>query len=365
MEAAKRKIAVIGAGVSGLSLAYALRAVPQLHIDVFEKSRGVSGRSATRRHEPNHQFDFGANYIQIDRTHELGKLLLQSPNCKKFEGVIQAFNSDSSLLPIDEERVKKDEKFTMTGGMSEIGKMLAAHSENTSVLKETLITKISKNSSREWELTDQKDKKYSGYELVVMTPPAPQTHKLLSEMELAPGTSAEAVQRLFSHSNYRAIITVSLCVKKERVPKSLDRVYALINSDRKHGISWVSRESFKPNRVGSQDLEILVVQMSNGWSLERWEKTKEEIVEEAKKELEKLMGNSEGKEEWADVQKWRYALPDLGYQKPDAEGVKQAAEIGLHFCGDMFIGAGRVMDAMISGYERGLELASLLSKPKL
>ncbi|MEZ5507972.1 MAG: NAD(P)-binding protein [Gammaproteobacteria bacterium] len=54
------KIAIIGAGLSGLSLARML----QVHAEVtlFEKSRGLSGRMATRRAE-SYCFDHGAQYF--------------------------------------------------------------------------------------------------------------------------------------------------------------------------------------------------------------------------------------------------------------------------------------------------------------
>lgn len=51
------KIAIIGAGLSGLSIAHLLKDYAQ--ITVFEKARGVSGRLSTRRAEP-YVFDHGA-----------------------------------------------------------------------------------------------------------------------------------------------------------------------------------------------------------------------------------------------------------------------------------------------------------------
>ena len=56
------KIAIIGAGLSGLVLSNLLKA----HADilVFEKSKGVGGRLATRRADP-YAFDHGAQYFTI------------------------------------------------------------------------------------------------------------------------------------------------------------------------------------------------------------------------------------------------------------------------------------------------------------
>ena len=54
------KIAIIGAGLSGLSAAHLLK--DYAAITLFEKARGVSGRISTRRAAP-YCFDHGAQYF--------------------------------------------------------------------------------------------------------------------------------------------------------------------------------------------------------------------------------------------------------------------------------------------------------------
>ena len=55
-----KKIAIIGAGLSGFSAAHLLKYCAD--ITLFEKARGVSGRMSTRRAEP-YVFDHGAQYF--------------------------------------------------------------------------------------------------------------------------------------------------------------------------------------------------------------------------------------------------------------------------------------------------------------
>ncbi|MFT4884724.1 MAG: renalase, partial [Natronomonas sp.] len=64
-------IAVVGAGPAGAGVAYALRETDAT-VTVFEKSRGVCGRAATRRNE-GRRYDHGANYVKSgsDRVDEI------------------------------------------------------------------------------------------------------------------------------------------------------------------------------------------------------------------------------------------------------------------------------------------------------
>ena len=58
-----KNVAVIGAGITGITLANLLQ--KKVNLTVFEKSRGVGGRMATRRAEP-YQFNHGAQYFKIE-----------------------------------------------------------------------------------------------------------------------------------------------------------------------------------------------------------------------------------------------------------------------------------------------------------
>ena len=58
------RVAVVGAGISGLTCAGRL-ANAGFEVLVLEKSRGPSGRMATRRAEPQLQFDHGAQYFTV------------------------------------------------------------------------------------------------------------------------------------------------------------------------------------------------------------------------------------------------------------------------------------------------------------
>ena len=56
------KVAVIGAGASGIATAYYLKQAGYSHITLFEKSDRIGGKCLTFEHG-DHKFDLGANYI--------------------------------------------------------------------------------------------------------------------------------------------------------------------------------------------------------------------------------------------------------------------------------------------------------------
>lgn len=64
-----KHIAIIGAGLSGLTLATQLADIA--HITVFEKHVHVSGRMATREHD-GYTYDHGAKFLRSSTLHFKG-----------------------------------------------------------------------------------------------------------------------------------------------------------------------------------------------------------------------------------------------------------------------------------------------------
>ena len=56
------RVAVVGAGLSGLAAAFKLRE-QKVEVCLFEKSRGLSGRAASRSRN-GCRYDYGANYFK-------------------------------------------------------------------------------------------------------------------------------------------------------------------------------------------------------------------------------------------------------------------------------------------------------------
>ena len=69
------RIAIVGAGVAGLAAALRLTEAGE-KVVVYEKSRGLSGRAATRTKE-GCRYDFGANYFKVG-CNEVAKLVFKT-----------------------------------------------------------------------------------------------------------------------------------------------------------------------------------------------------------------------------------------------------------------------------------------------
>ena len=84
-----KNVAVIGAGITGITLANLLQ--KKFNLTVFEKSRGVGGRMATRRAEP-YQFNHGAQYFKIKN--------------KEFKDFLQPLIQNKIIKPLETNQIE-------------------------------------------------------------------------------------------------------------------------------------------------------------------------------------------------------------------------------------------------------------------
>ena len=80
----KNRIAVIGAGISGIYVAKELSKFAQ--VTVFEKSRGFGGRMSTRTRD-DFEFDHGAQYFTV-KSNEFNDFLLSKTFLRPFQLII-------------------------------------------------------------------------------------------------------------------------------------------------------------------------------------------------------------------------------------------------------------------------------------
>jgi len=345
-------IAIIGAGASGL--AAALRLSQKGHeVTAFEKSRGVSGRAASRSRN-GCRYDHGANYFK-PTSNEVAELLFQTlphDDLCPILGDIWTFDQAGSIAPGDP-KLNAESKWTYRSGISTLGKLLIEEG-NFTVNRETLITNLS-HKNDQWTLTDSDGNTHGAFQVLLLTPPAPQTVDLLSRTNANPAIISEIVGVLGQapyHSQFSVLLNFNA---KFTLP---DNAYALINSDRQHRLAWLSDESHKEGRVPKGET-LLVAQMNPAWSAEHYDDSLPSIISASYESVNELLGGNLPTIHWADTQRWRYAHP---YEAANVAETSPAAAIGLFFAGDSFVGKDRVPGALRTGLSAAQRIESSLAE---
>jgi predicted NAD/FAD-dependent oxidoreductase len=324
IKEAPPQIAVIGAGISGLTCATALagRAYP---VAVFEKARGPGGRMSTRRVPDlgvGADFDHGAQYFTV-RSPELSSHVQRWST----EGVVAPWHARFIAIGPDgiDESSRQTQRVVGTPGMNAICRRLAASLDTRFGVQ---ISAIEKNRER-WTVLDDAGDTVGTYEVVLCTAPAPQTEKLLRGV--APAIAARA-----------ATVRMQPCwsvLVAFADPVRVDFDGAFVNSG---PLSWVARTSAKPARESSPDRWVLHAGPS--WSAEHLEDDADRVIEALLPAFLDAIGAPSSKPAWSKGHRWRYALAE----NPLEDGCLYDASLGIGACGDWANG-NRVEGAFLSG----------------
>jgi len=341
-------IAVVGAGMAGIACARTL-VQAEHRVTVFEKSRGVSGRMATRS-TPFGTFDHGAQYFTV-RDPRFALALTTAPRvCKAWSAstvrVLDTFGLVAAAgLPA------REPHWVPAPGMNALLKHWAAPLlESGSIELETQVTRIERDSlnPNQWQLrtTGAQDSQhvYSGFDAVALAIPNPQAQNLLQNSAQAP-----RIVRDLAKVQVAPCWTLMLAFPQASQP-GMSHLGPQWNAARSthHRIAWLSRESSKPGR-GS--IERWTVQASAAWSLEHLEDDAPRVQAKLLKAFSEITG-IRAEPSHAQVHRWRYAqtVQPLG----ETHLWDPTARIGA--AGDWCIGH-RVEDAFISGLELALAMA--------
>lgn len=345
-----KHVAIIGAGMAGLAAAHSLHAAG-IACTVYEKSQGVGGRAATRRID-HCVFDHGANYVKAP-TGPLRSLIERShgPDAEPAEDIgrpVWVFDRAGRIAEGDPDQ-NTDAKWTWRSGITALGKSLA---RGLDIRYATQVARIAPGNTARYALLEAGDTLIAEADMVLLTPPGPQTATILAQSRIDPAL-CHALLTLLEPVSYRQCIAyVFAFPRRPQLPW-----YALVNIDRQHPIAWLACEHDKPGRV-PDDSGLIMAQMSHEFSIAHWDTVEKGTYTPMGEQgwpasaqtvaslVYDVIDQELGAPRWVNVQRWRYSLPDGSADF----GLLNGNGAGIYFAGDYVAGLGRVHLAIESGW---------------
>jgi predicted NAD/FAD-dependent oxidoreductase len=319
-ESESAKIAVIGAGFSGLACARELAAA-DVAVEVFEKARGGGGRAATRR-AGAYRFDHGAQYFTV-RDARFGAEVDRWLRA----GIVQPWSGRVVELGEGGSTIDKGEPTRYVGvpGMTAPARALAG---GLNVLWRARVKRIDRSGSN-WRLVLESGHAYDGFAGVVVSAPAPQSAELLRDAapQLAAACRAVVMQPCWS----------VMAAFAEPIGAEFDG--AFING---RDLAWAARNSGKPGRP--TEPECWVLHAGPDWSRRNLERERSEVARELLTSLFELGGRPYQEALHLDAHRWRFARS----ARPATAGCLFDPDARVAVCGD-WLNGDRVEGAFTSG----------------
>lgn len=236
-----KRIAIIGAGLSGVTIAKKL--LPKTDTHLFEKSRGVGGRMSTRYAE-TFVFDHGAPYWKA-KTQEFQNFLipLMGSVVDKWDGFVLTLDKNNPEIKI----MSASSYFVAIPNMNSLCKYIAS---GLNIKTECEVTKINQTNEKKWRLIGSKDQDLGLYDIVISTAPAMQTEKIFGD---AGNKKYEIYQPAFE-SCFALMVGVNKLWNKKWIAAEIH------NSP----IKWIGVNSTKPGR--NHNLSCLVIHSDPNWT---------------------------------------------------------------------------------------------------
>lgn len=315
-------VLIIGAGISGIMAARKLEA-QGYSVTVFDKGRSVGGRLATRRVGPG-LADHGAQFFTVrepafqDMVNEWMKQDLVYEWSKGF--------SDGSLMEVT---FDGHPRYAVHGGLNALAKYLAQDLKNVRTDMQIFTATCDETG---WILQNQEGDLFLGKALI-MTPPVPQTLKILSEGATLLNEAQESILR---EIDYAPCLTGLFWVEG-RVTLPPPGAVQRKNSN----ISWIGDNQAKGI---SPKATIITVQANETYSGQMWNSPDDRIMNALRTDLQ-LYIHKDAKIKEEQLKRWRYSRPLSNY--PERCMIVDNV-VPLILAGDAF-GGPRVEGAVLSG----------------
>ena len=303
-----KNICVIGTGISGATISNLLSR--KYKVDVFDKAKGIGGRSAFRRYLSNVGFDHGLQYIS-PKTNNFKKFLnnlIKKKIVKKWVGSHKFYN----------EKVLENKnhiKLIGTRGNNSISKYLLRNINCNFGFELYKVQKVKKS----WKLTFLNGEiKY--YEGLIITAPFPQVKKL----------TIKFLSNFFKNKKIKmnANLTVMVVLNKTK-----NEISSYFFNDKILG--WAARENSKRRFKYKYDLWTL--QSTYTWAnrnFSKYKKQKLKFINLFIKQFQKLTKSKIEKVYFSNIHGWKYS----SNSKPINVKSYWNKSLKIGICGDWFNG---------------------------
>jgi predicted NAD/FAD-dependent oxidoreductase len=309
-----KKIAIIGAGIAGLTVAHKLPH-HSWQIDIFDKGRGVGGRMSSRRTDWGY-LDHGCQYLTVKDTLWANFLQTYEEIISLWQGKFVRWQ-DGVFIPGE----NNNSRYVPLRAMNNLCKTIA---QGLNVKLNTRIIDLTKQTT--WSLTDEQGNKYSNYDMVIVTAPPAQTEALLHQHS----PIAQEIKNINMFPCYSLMLTLE---------SDLDIPFDGI--ELQHPVlGWIANNNSKPLRG---EKKSLVIQSNFTWAKKNLTSDRGDVVRILKEETEKILNISFGKSCYESLHLWRYALPE----QTNDQGYYLDHKNAIAVCGDWCL-QGKVESAFLS-----------------
>jgi renalase len=273
-----KRVAVIGAGLAGLSAARVLRR-SGCYVEVFEQDRIIGGRMATMRLGMA-SFDAGAQYITA-----------RSATFQKYIDELVGAGYATTWAPKGlngEATPTMQQWFVGTPGMSSILRPLAESVRiHTSRRVHTL-----KRTDKGWNLWFEDESSAGPFHAVVCAVPAKEALLLLGRIDRL----AEPITRVRMSPCWAVMVRLDQHLLPDK------EVY----SDMSEVVRWVSLNNAKPGRTGRGDQ--VLIHASPAWSRETEDADPEAVAEDLWAEVSHALGLAPTRPAQMSAYLWKHGL---------------------------------------------------------
>lgn len=280
----KKRIAIIGAGISGLTLAQHLK--DHADVVVFEKARGVGGRMSTRYADPFY-FDHGTQFFTA-RSKAFQRFidpLITNGLIAEWKGKVITYQIDKTI----KDRLWFEPHYVAVPHMNNLGRHLA---EGVDIRLNTEIAALSEKHADAWQLLAKDGTAQGLFDWVISTAPPAQTVNLFKRVL----TDTAPVHQVKLQGCFTLMIGFD---KPWTKPWMAAKVH-------ENPIEWIAVNSSKPGR--NKDVTSLVVHSRNDWADKHLEDDLQKTQETLVQQFEAVTGIACDKATYLSMHRWKYAI---------------------------------------------------------